>query len=44
VTDQDVRETLAGAGVAVTSVHAVVPSLEDVFLDVVDKVESRRAA
>jgi ABC-2 type transport system ATP-binding protein len=44
VTEQHVRETLSNAGVAVTSVHAVVPSLEDVFLDVVDRVESRRAA
>jgi ABC-2 type transport system ATP-binding protein len=44
VTEQHVRETLSRAGVALTSAHAVVPSLEDVFLDVVDRVESRRAA
>ena len=41
VTEAQVRDTLSRAGVSVTSVDTVVPSLEDVFLDVVDKVESR---
>jgi hypothetical protein len=44
VTEAQVRQTLSRAGVSVTSVETVVPSLEDVFLDVVDRVESRRAA
>jgi ABC-2 type transport system ATP-binding protein len=43
VTEAQVRETLSRASVSVTSVDTVVPSLEDVFLDVVDKVESRAA-
>jgi drug efflux transport system ATP-binding protein len=42
--ERDVREALTRAGVDVITVHPVLPSLEDVFLDVVDKVESRRAA
>ncbi len=35
-----VRTAIAGAGLAVTSVSSVVPSLEDVFLDVVDRMEA----
>jgi ABC-2 type transport system ATP-binding protein len=42
-TEQDVRAALSHAGANVTTVHPVLPSLEDVFLDVVDKVESRAA-
>jgi ABC-2 type transport system ATP-binding protein len=42
--EPDIRETLTKAGVAITSVQPVMPSLEDVFLDVADKMESRRAA
>ena len=42
--ESDLRDALARAGVAVTSIQPVLPSLEDVFLDVVDKVESTRAA
>jgi ABC-2 type transport system ATP-binding protein len=42
--ERDLRDALAGGGVAVTAIQPVVPSLEDVFLDVVDKVESTRAA
>jgi ABC-2 type transport system ATP-binding protein len=34
-----IRHALEGAGVAVTRVDAVAPSLEDVFLDVVDRAE-----
>ena len=40
----DVTAALAGAGVTVSAVAPVVPSLEDVFLDVVDRIEGRRAA
>jgi ABC-2 type transport system ATP-binding protein len=43
-TAADVTAALAAAGVSVTSLQPVVPSLEDVFLDVVDRVESRRVA
>jgi ABC-2 type transport system ATP-binding protein len=43
-TATDVSAALAAAHVAVTSVQPVVPSLEDVFLDVVDRLEARRVA
>jgi len=43
-TAADVTAALSAAGVPVTSLQPVVPSLEDVFLDVVDRVESRRVA
>jgi ABC-2 type transport system ATP-binding protein len=39
-----VESALAAAGQPVTSVSLVVPSLEDVFLDVVDRVEAGSAA
>jgi drug efflux transport system ATP-binding protein len=42
--EPEIRNILAPSGMGVTSVHPVMPSLEDVFLDVVDKMESRRAA
>jgi ABC-2 type transport system ATP-binding protein len=41
---RDVTGALAAAGRSVASVSVVAPSLEDVFLDVVDRVESRGAA
>jgi ABC-2 type transport system ATP-binding protein len=44
VSGEDVARALADASLAVSSVSAVAPSLEDVFLDVVDRVESRGAA
>jgi ABC-2 type transport system ATP-binding protein len=44
VSGEDVAGALADASLAVSSVSAVAPSLEDVFLDVVDRVESRGAA
>ena len=44
VTADAVRQALAGSGLAVTSIAAVPPSLEDVFLDVVDRIERTRAA
>jgi ABC-2 type transport system ATP-binding protein len=37
VADAPVRQALAGAGLTVTAIARVVPSLEDVFLDVVDR-------
>jgi ABC-2 type transport system ATP-binding protein len=40
----DVAGALAAAGLAVSSLSAVAPSLEDVFLDVVDRAETRGAA
>ena len=40
----DVRRALAEAGLSVDSLAPVVPSLEDVFLDVVDRVETGSAA
>jgi ABC-2 type transport system ATP-binding protein len=43
-TASDVSAALAAVHVAVTSVQPVIPSLEDVFLDVVDRVEARRVA
>jgi ABC-2 type transport system ATP-binding protein len=39
-----VRDVLTGAGLAVTSIAHVAPSLEDVFLDVVDRTEAEGAA
>jgi len=39
-----VRAALGAAGVAVTSIGPVVPSLEDVFLDVVDRMVDKGAA
>ena len=42
--EPDIRETLTKDGIAITSVQPVMPSLEDVFLDVADKMGSRRAA
>ena len=44
VTPERVQSALATANLAVSSVSGVVPSLEDVFLDVVDRVESGSAA
>jgi ABC-2 type transport system ATP-binding protein len=43
-TADDVRRRLSDAGLAVTSIEPVVPSLEDVFLDVVDRFEGAPAA
>jgi len=40
----DVREALASAGLSVSSMTPVVPSLEDVFLDVVSRGEQGSAA
>jgi ABC-2 type transport system ATP-binding protein len=37
VTPEDIRQALADAGLAVHGISPVVPSLEDVFLDVVDR-------
>src|SRR4030095_3521431 len=42
--EPDIRETLTKDGIALTSVQPVMPSLEDVCLDVADKMGSRRAA
>jgi ABC-2 type transport system ATP-binding protein len=44
VTPQAVRDVLTAAGFAVTSIAPVAPSLEDVFLDVVDRTEEAGAA
>jgi hypothetical protein len=38
------KQALAQSGQPVSSVQSVVPSLEDVFLDVVDRLERGRAA
>ena len=43
-TPDGLRQAAAAAGFAVSSAAAVVPSLEDVFLDVVDRVGEGRAA
>jgi ABC-2 type transport system ATP-binding protein len=40
----DVAGALAAAGLSVSGLEAVAPSLEDVFLDVVDRAETRGAA
>jgi ABC-2 type transport system ATP-binding protein len=40
---EEIQAALTTAGVPVTSLVPVVPSLEDVFLDVVDRLEGRRA-
>jgi len=42
--EADVRASLDRAGLPVTSLAAVVPSLEDVFLDVVSRIDAERAA
>jgi ABC-2 type transport system ATP-binding protein len=39
---EDVRERLVGGGIQVHSIDTVAPSLEDVFLDVVDKAQKAR--
>jgi len=44
VTPAQVESALENAGLPVSSAATVVPSLEDVFLDVVDRVESGSAA
>jgi ABC-2 type transport system ATP-binding protein len=44
VTPDEIRRRLGDAGLAVESISPVVPSLEDVFLDVVDRVTSEDAA
>ena len=41
---EPIRSALEGAGLTVTGLTPVVPSLEDVFLDVVDRVEAGSAA
>ena len=43
-TADDVRGALAGAGISVTGVRPVVASLEDVFLDVADRMRRSDAA
>jgi ABC-2 type transport system ATP-binding protein len=43
-TPADVKQALAEHGVSVTGVQNVAPSLEDVFLEVVDQAERRSAA
>ena len=40
----DDRDLLAGEGLAVTSVRDVAASLEDVFLEVLDRAQRSRAA
>ena len=40
----DVRRALEAAGLPVTAIVGVVPSLEDVFLDVVSRVEEKRGS
>jgi hypothetical protein len=40
----DIRRVLAEAGLTVDEISPVVPSLEDVFLDVVDRASSEDAA
>ena len=41
---QDFRASLEGRGLTLTSIEPVAPSLEDVFLDVVDRESARGAA
>ena len=41
---EDVTRALAAANIAITSVEPVTPSLEDVFLDVLDRVQRSSAA
>jgi ABC-2 type transport system ATP-binding protein len=41
---QDVAQRLQSLGIAVEGVHEVAPSLEDVFLDLVEKAERARGA
>ena len=43
-TPEDVRHALSDSGVSVTALEAVQPSLEDVFLDVVNRMEGKVAA
>jgi drug efflux transport system ATP-binding protein len=43
-TPEDIARTLTAAGLTVTGLSPVVPSLEDVFLDVVDRVTAGGAA
>jgi ABC-2 type transport system ATP-binding protein len=43
-TSADLGAALAEVGVTATDIGPVAPSLEDVFLDVVDRVERSRAA
>jgi ABC-2 type transport system ATP-binding protein len=43
-TEADVRAALSDAGLSTVEIAAVAPSLEDVFLDVVDRVERSRPA
>ncbi|MFI5177947.1 MAG: ATP-binding cassette domain-containing protein [Vicinamibacterales bacterium] len=40
----DLSRAISGAGLTVTGLSPVVPSLEDVFLDVVDRLEAPRGA
>ena len=44
VPPEQVRAALEGAGLTVTSIDHVAPSLEDVFLDVVDRAEAQVVA
>jgi len=39
-----IRATLASQQIAVSSIEPVIPSLEDVFLDVVDRLEAGAGA
>jgi ABC-2 type transport system ATP-binding protein len=44
VTAEAIAERLRGAGLRVDSIAAVTPSLEDVFLDVIDRAAAKQAA
>jgi ABC-2 type transport system ATP-binding protein len=44
ITPESIAASLAAAGVPPTAIQAVIPSLEDVFLDVVDRLVDRRTA
>jgi ABC-2 type transport system ATP-binding protein len=44
ITPEEITAALVGAGIQVTSLSVVTPSLEDVFLDVVDRASSKGAA